>query len=61
MLSLTVGVGDALQHTPRAVTAIPPSSVMAPPDTAEVVVIERTAFVVSSGTMVGVEKLVSLP
>ena len=35
-----------LQHTPRAVTEAPPSSVILPPEVAEVEVMDETAVVV---------------
>jgi hypothetical protein len=61
ILLVTMGVEDVLQHTPRAVTPVPPSSEMIPPETAEVFVMDTTAFVVRVGTGLGVEKMVSLP
>ena len=49
-LSAVVGLVLVDQHTPFAVTAAPPSSVIFPPDTADVNVIELTAVVASVGT-----------
>jgi len=48
-LSETVGFGDALQTTPRAVTDAPPSAVTWPPAVAVVEVIPETELVVTVG------------
>lgn len=45
----TVGLGEVLQQTPRAVMAAPPSSVILPPLAAVVFVMEVAAVVVSVG------------
>jgi hypothetical protein len=45
----TVGLGEVLQQTPRAFMAAPPSSVMLPPLTAVVFVMDVAAVVVSVG------------
>jgi hypothetical protein len=42
--SAVVGAGFVLQHTPREVTAEPPSELIFPPDTAVVAVISVTAL-----------------
>lgn len=51
-LSAVVGLADVDQQIPLAVTAPPPLSVILPPDTADVRVIELTAVVVSVGTRI---------
>jgi hypothetical protein len=55
-----VGFVDVLQQTPLTVTAVPPSLLMLPPDTADVSVIELMAIVVSVG-VVRVVKDIWLP
>jgi hypothetical protein len=60
VLNAIVGFADVLQHTPRAVTATPPSLVILPPLVAVVLVIEDAAVVVSVGIEV-VVKLISFP
>jgi hypothetical protein len=49
-LCAVVGLLLVDQQIPLAVTAVPPSEVIFPPDTADVRVIELTAVVVSVGT-----------
>ncbi len=44
-----VGLGEVPQQTPLAVTALPPSEVIVPPQVAEVSVILETAAVVTVG------------
>ncbi len=61
LLSLVVGLADVLQHTPLAVTEVPPSEVTLPPLDALVEAIEDIAVVVTVGVVVGVVKLTSLP
>ena len=46
----TVGFGEVLQHTPRAVTMAPPSDVTLPPQVADVWVMSETINVVTVGT-----------
>ena len=48
-LLLTVGFGEVLQHTPRAVTAPPPSNVTLPPQIADIWETSVTLFVVTVG------------
>ena len=48
-LSSIVGLGEVLQHTPRAVTVEPPSVSTRPPEVAEVEVIWFTALVDTEG------------
>jgi hypothetical protein len=48
-LSETVGLGEVLQHTPRAVTLAPPSAVTLPPESAVVEVMFVGAVVVTVG------------
>jgi len=50
MLSEIVGVTFVLQHTPRAVTAAPPSDVIFPPHCTVVAVIAVIVSVVNTGT-----------
>ena len=64
--SAMVGPVDVLQHTPRAVTARPPSETTLPPDKAELEVIELAAVVNSMGVVfptggADVTKLTSFP
>ena len=47
----TVGPAEVLQQTPRAVTGVPLSFVMTPPQLAVVEVMEVTAMVVKMGTV----------
>ena len=54
LLLLIVGLGEVLQHTPRAVTVVPTSEVTFPPHTALLVVIEVTFAVVILGGMVAI-------
>jgi hypothetical protein len=62
LLSDTVGYGEVLQHTPRAVTVAPPSSVIVPPDCADSWVTFETAVVVTVGRAgAGVVKDFSFP
>jgi len=49
VLKATIAPVLVLQHTPRAVTAEPPSVVTFPPDVAVVMLIADTAAVVSAG------------
>ena len=49
LLLFIVGLGEVLQHTPRAVTVAPPSEVTFPPHTALFGVIEVTFAVVILG------------
>ena len=49
MLFSIVGLSEVLQQIPLVFTNPPPSSVIVPPETAEVDVIEITGFVVSKG------------
>ena len=49
VIRLTVGLGDVLQTTPRAVTGMVPSSVMLPPTLALVVPILLAAVVAKVG------------
>ena len=44
-----VGLAEEPQHTPRAVTAAPPSDVTVPPPTAPMAVLDPTAAVVTVG------------
>ena len=55
------GSEDVLQHTPRDVTAAPPSEVTLPPHTAEFEGIEDGVVVVTLGTVVNVTKETVLP
>ena len=59
--SETVGLAVVLQHTPRLVTATPPSDVTFPPLSALVPAIEDTAVVVTVGEKDRVVKDRSLP
>lgn len=64
VVELLAVVGELLvdQQTPLAVTSAPPLSVILPPDTADVNVIELTAVVVNVGTCRScVVKVTSLP
>ena len=61
VLSAVVGLGDVLQHTPRAVTAAPPSDVTLPPLSAEVEVILETTVVFTVGSTAAVVNIKSLP
>ncbi len=61
VLSAVVGFTFVLQHTPRAVTAAPPSSVTFPPLSAEVDVILEIAVVVTVGSTAVVVNIKSLP
>ncbi len=56
-LSLIVGFGEVLQHTPLAVTEAPPVAVTFPPQVAEVAAMLLTVLVVTVGTVVSVVKL----
>ena len=56
-----VGFSFVSQHTPRAVTADPPSLVMLPPLVADVEVTEDTCVVVSEGTWAGVVNVTGFP
>ena len=47
LLLAVVGPAEVLQHTPRTVTAVPPSLAITAPDDAVVMVIEDAAVVVS--------------
>ena len=49
LLLLIVGLGEVLQHTPRAVIVLYPSEVTFPPHTALFAVIEVTFAVVTLG------------
>ena len=49
LLSAIVGLGEVLQHTPRAVTLAPPSEMILPPELADVSVIFEIDVVVISG------------
>ncbi len=60
-LSLVSGSAVRLQHTPRDVTAEPPSSVTSPPLEAEVPVMADAAVVVTVGSMARVVKVRSAP
>ena len=60
-LSLVVGLGEMLQHTPRAATPSRPSYVTSPPQAAEVKVISLKAAVVTVGRALGVKKLFCSP
>lgn len=46
-----VGLGEVLQHTPRAVTFAPPSLVMLPPEVSDNGVTEDASAVVRVGKM----------
>ena len=62
VLNAVVGPVVVLQHTPRAVTAAPPSLVIFHPLVAVVCVIADAAVVVRTGTVDAVEvKLISFP
>ena len=56
-----VGLADVLQQTPRAATESPPSEVIFPPLSAEEVVIEETAVVLTIGAVVEVVNVRSAP
>ena len=59
-----VGFAAVLQHTPRAVTVVPPSAVTLPPLVAVVIVIPVASVVVTVANAVVdvvVVKLISLP
>ena len=59
-----VGFAVVLQHTPRAVTAAPPSEAILPPPVAAVIVIDDNDAVVTVGNAVEVfvvVKLISFP
>ena len=60
-LSAVVGLTEVLQHTPRAITAAPPSEVILPPLAAVVEVMLEIAVVVTVGTMARVVKVTSSP
>ena len=62
-LNEIVGFWEVLQHTPRAVTAEPPSEVTLPPLVAVDWVMPVAAVVVTVGTtgLASVEKVKSLP
>ena len=60
LLSAMVGLPVVFQHTPRAVTVLPPSEVTVPPHVADVAAICVTAAVVTVG-VVSVENSRSLP
>ena len=61
LASAVVGFAVVLQHTPRAVTADPPSAVTFPPLAAPVDVIPVTAVVVTVGATLEAVKPTSLP
>ena len=44
-----VGLADVPQHTPRSLTAAPPSEVTSPPETADVLVMPVTSVVLTTG------------
>ena len=52
LLFAIVGLGEVLQHTPRAVTVRLPSNVTLPPHTAVLKLIEVTFAVVTLGMVV---------
>ena len=54
-----VGLAVVPQHTPRAITAAPPSVAMFPPLVADVAAIAETAVVVRVGSVDLVEKVIS--
>ena len=58
---LTVGFCCLLQTIPRAVTDAPPSLVMLPPDTAELLVMDETEVVDNIGTTEPVVNFTELP
>ena len=61
-LSLIVGAGVVLQHTPRAITLEPPLSVMFPPDTAVKEVTDETTLVLIVAIVAGfVVNITSFP
>ena len=60
LLLAIVGFADVLQHTPRAVTAAPPSEEIFPPLAAAELAIDDIAVVVSTGTVADI-KLISFP
>jgi hypothetical protein len=60
-LSVTTGFELVDQHTPRAVTALPPSEDTFPPDTALVPVIDVGVVVETVGATAIVENCRSLP
>jgi hypothetical protein len=61
LLSAVVGFWLMLQHTPRAVTDVPPSKVILPPVLAEVEVTADTLMVVKTGATDSVLKETWLP
>ena len=64
LLFAVVGVGDVLQHTPRAEIVAPPKAVTLPPLVAATLVIADTAVVLRLASTTGgwaVTKLISLP
>jgi hypothetical protein len=61
LLAAVVGLADVLQHTPRAVTAAPPSAVTFPPDAAVVAAIEVAFVVVTVGRFASAVNETSLP
>lgn len=50
-LPVTTGLGEVLQHTPRAIMAAPPLFVILPPLVAVVLVMEVAAVVVTVGML----------
>ena len=56
-----LGLGLALQHTPREVTVVPPSLVILPPLEAEFGVIKLTTVVEMVAATAEVEKAIELP
>ena len=60
LLSAVVGLAEVLQHTPLAVTVVPPPEVTLPPPDAVVEVIDVIVVVVTVG-VVKVVKLESPP
>ena len=62
LLSERVGLDVVLKQIPLSVTGLPPSLVIFPPETAEVVVMEEAVVVVMEGSkMDNVVKLISFP
>ena len=61
LLSLRVGVPVVFQHTPRTVMEKPPSSLMLPPEVAEVALMSLASSVVNSGRPSSVVKVFSVP
>lgn len=59
--TLMVGFCEVLQHTPLAITVLPPLLVTSPPLLADVLVIEVGGMVVTTGTIAPVVKLSSSP